>query len=61
LRAARRRRDGAPTDFGLRALAARRADAPGQPRRLWPSDDIAFLGAVLEAHQVPKNLIARLA
>jgi hypothetical protein len=61
LSAARRRRDGAPADFDLQAIAARSADAPARPRRLWPSDDIAFLGAVLEAHQVPKGLIARLA
>jgi flagellar biosynthesis protein FlhF len=61
LNAARRRRDGEPADFDLLAIAARSAGEPSPPRRPWPSDDIAFLSAVLEAHQAPPSLIAGLA
>jgi flagellar biosynthesis protein FlhF len=61
LSAARHRRDGEPADFDLMAIAARSENGPPRPHRPWPSDDIAFLSAVLDAHQVPKTLVAALA
>lgn len=60
-RAARRNREGGEREFNLFAVAARSAGEPGMPARPWPSDDIAFLTAVLEQHHVPAPLTRRLA
>jgi flagellar biosynthesis protein FlhF len=46
--------------FGL-TIAAHSAGEPGMTPRLWPSNDVAFLAAILEAHHVPAPLIERLA
>jgi flagellar biosynthesis protein FlhF len=61
LAAARRRRDGEPADFDLFAIARRGMDETRRRRQAWPSDDIAFLGAVLEAHRTPRSLISAIA
>jgi signal recognition particle GTPase len=61
LATARRRRDGEPADFDLLAIAARDAGEPRPPRRAWPSDDLAFLGAVLASHQAPPRLVSAIA
>lgn len=60
-RAARRNRESGEQEFDLLAVAARSAGEPGMPPRPWPGTDIAFLGAVLEAHNVPAPLTRRLA
>jgi len=49
---------GAPGEFDLSAIAARAAE--GRSIRPWPSDDLGFLGAVLERHEVPPALRRRL-
>lgn len=59
-RAALRSREGGEPDFNLFAVAARSAGEPGMPARPWPSHDIGFLTAVLEAHNLPAALIRRL-
>jgi flagellar biosynthesis protein FlhF len=59
-RAARLQRDAEPPSFDLFAVAARSAGELGMPQRPWPSGDIAFLAAVLEAQHVPAPLVARL-
>lgn len=60
-RAARRNRESGEQEFDLLAVAARSAGEAGMPPRPWPGTDIAFLGAVLEAHSVPAPLTRRLA
>jgi flagellar biosynthesis protein FlhF len=60
-RTARRNREGGEPDFNLFALAARSAGEPGMPARPWPSNDIGFLTAVLETHNLPAALVRRLA
>ncbi len=59
-RAARRSREGVEPEFNLLAVAARSAGEAGMPARPWPGNDIAFLTAVLEAHNLPAALIRRL-
>src|SRR5690348_145140 len=59
-RVARRNRDAEPR-FDLLAVAARSADRSELPLRRWPGTDLAFLEAILEAHNVPMPLAKRLA
>ena len=58
-RVARRNRDVEPR-FDLLAVAARGADRSELPLRRWPGTDLAFLEAILEAHNVPMALAKRL-
>ncbi len=58
-RVARRNRAVEP-DFDLLAVAARSADRSELPLRRWPGTDLAFLEAILEAHNVPMQLAKRL-
>lgn len=58
-RVARRNRDVEPA-FDLLAVAARSADRSELPLRRWPGTDLAFLEAILEAHNVPMPLAKRL-
>jgi flagellar biosynthesis protein FlhF len=58
-RVARRNREAEPR-FDLLAVAARSADRSELPLRRWPGTDLAFLDAILEAHNVPAPLAARL-
>jgi flagellar biosynthesis protein FlhF len=58
-RVARRNRDVEPY-FDLLAVAARSADRSELPLRRWPGTDLAFLEAILEAHNVPMPLAKRL-
>jgi flagellar biosynthesis protein FlhF len=60
-RAARRIRESGEPEFNLLPVAARSAGEPGMPSRPWPGHDIAFLSALLEAHNLPGPLIKRLA
>jgi len=60
-RAARMARSMGEPRFDLAAVAARSAGEPGMPPPPWPSGDIAFLAAVLDAHHVPRPVIDRLA
>lgn len=59
-RAAKRLRESGEPEFNLSAVAARSAREPGMPARPWPSNDLAFVSAVLEAHNVPAPLVKRL-
>lgn len=59
-RAAKRLRESGEPEFNLSAVAARSAREPGMPARPWPGNDLAFIGAVLEAHHVPGPLVKRL-
>ncbi|HUH84292.1 MAG TPA: AAA family ATPase [Stellaceae bacterium] len=59
-RAAKRLRESGEPEFNLSAVAARSAREPGMPARPWPGNDLAFIGAVLEAHNVPSPLAKRL-
>jgi flagellar biosynthesis protein FlhF len=58
-RVARRNRDAEPR-FDLLAVAARSADRSELPLRRWPGTDLAFIDAILEAHNVPMPLAKRL-
>src|SRR5262252_3408603 len=58
-RVARRNRDAEPR-FDLLAVAARSADRSELPLRRWPGNDLAFIDAILEAHNVPIPLAKRL-
>jgi flagellar biosynthesis protein FlhF len=58
-RVARRNRDAEPR-FDLLAVAARSADRSELPLRRWPGTDLAFIDAILEAHNVPIPLAKRL-
>jgi flagellar biosynthesis protein FlhF len=58
-RVARRSREAEPR-FDLLAVAARSADRSELPLRRWPGTDLAFLEAILEAHNVPAPLAKRL-
>ena len=58
-RVARRNRDAEPR-FDLLAVAARSADRSELPLRRWPGTDLAFIDAILEAHNVPIRLAKRL-
>jgi flagellar biosynthesis protein FlhF len=58
-RVARRNRDAEP-HFDLLAVAARSANRAELPLRRWPGTDLAFLEAILEAHNVPMPLATRL-
>jgi flagellar biosynthesis protein FlhF len=60
-RAAKRLKEIGEPEFNLAVVAARSAREPGMPERPWPGSDIAFLTAVLEAHNVPGPLTRRLA
>lgn len=59
-RAAKRLRESGEPEFNLSAVAARSAREPGMPARPWSGNDLAFIGAVLEAHNVPPPLVKRL-
>lgn len=59
-RAARRNREGGEPQFNLLPVAARSAGEAGMPARPWPGQDLAFLTALLETHNVPAALIKRL-
>jgi signal recognition particle GTPase len=59
-RAARRNREGGEPQFNLLPVAARSAGEAGMPARPWPGQDLAFLAALLETHNVPAGLVKRL-
>jgi len=58
-RVARRNREAEPR-FDLLSVAARSADRSELPLRRWPGTDLAFIDAILEAHNVPTLLAKRL-